>query len=67
MSSWIDQIFDAQQVNSGNAVRRNIEDVKRYASMEELISEVKERNYHLVECGEQVIIICNPGHIRIVV
>jgi hypothetical protein len=67
MSAWIDQIFDAQQVNSGNVVRRNINDVNKYASMDELIDEIKKRGYHLVECGDQVLIVCNPGNIRIVV
>ena len=67
MSAWIDQIFDAQQVDSGNVVRRNIDDVKKYASMAELEDAVRSRNYHLVECGEQVLVICNRGHIRIVV
>lgn len=67
MSAWIDQIFDAQQVNSGNVVRRKIDDVNKYASMTELVDEVRARGYHLVECGEQVLIVCNPGHIRIVV
>jgi hypothetical protein len=41
MSAWIDQIFEAQQVNSGNVVRRKIDDVNKYASMDELIEEVK--------------------------
>lgn len=67
MSAWIDQIFDAQQVNSGNVVRRNINDVNKYASMAELEAEVRARGYHLVECGDQVLVVCNPGHIRIVV
>ena len=67
MSAWIDQIFEAQQVNSGNVVRRKIDDVNKYASMDELIEEVKKRQYHLVECGDQVLIICNKGSIRIIV
>lgn len=67
MSAWIDQIFNAQQANSGNVVRRSVDDVNKYASMQELMEEVKKRDYHLVECGDQVIIICNPGNIRIVV
>ena len=67
MSAWINQIFTAEQVNSGNVVRRSIDDIQKYASMDELETEVRNRNYHLVICGEQALIICNPGHIRIVI
>ena len=67
MSAWIDQIFNAEQVNSGNVVRRKIVDVEKYASMNELEAEVRARGYHLVVCGEQALVICNPGHLRIIV
>ncbi|MBK1719421.1 hypothetical protein CKO27_17535 [Thiocystis violacea] len=68
MSAWIEQIFSSQQANSGNVVRRSIRDVEYYASIAELVDEVKARNYHLVRCGDQVVIICNnSGNIQILV
>jgi len=41
--------------------------VEQYASMDELIAEVKKRGFHLVETGDQVLIICNGGNIKIIV
>ncbi len=67
MSAWIDQIFQAGQVAKGNIVRRQKSSVNRYASMGELKEEVKARGFHMIETGDQVIIVCNPGNIRIVV
>jgi hypothetical protein len=65
MSAWIDQIFDRKQVAQGNAVRRALRDVQKYASLDQLIEEVKARDFHLVQVGEQVIVLCNKGDITL--
>jgi hypothetical protein len=65
MSAWIDQIFDREQCRVGNSVRRARRDVEKYASVEELTDAVKARNYHLVEVGEQLIVLCNEGDLRV--
>ena len=63
MSAWINQIFRAGQVNVGNIVRRNKASVNKYASRQELILEVQNRGFHMVEVGNNVtgqyIILCN--------
>jgi hypothetical protein len=46
-------------------VRRAVRDVEREVGRERFIREVRMRGHHLVECGGQFIVICNPGQIRI--
>ena len=65
MSAWIDQMFDADAVSNNGVVRRSVRDVEKNASMEELLNEVQTRKYHLIETGDQVIVICNPGVLKI--
>lgn len=65
MSAWIEQIFDAQIVEKDGIVRRNKKDVERYASFESLLRYVRDQQYHLIETGDQYIVICNPGVLKI--
>lgn len=41
--------------------------VDKYASMKELTKEVKKKKFHLIETGDQIIVICNKGDVKIVV
>ncbi len=66
MSAWINQIFKAGQVSKGNLVRRQKKDVRRLASMADLEREVRRRGFHLIETGDQVVVICNAGDFRVV-
>ena len=66
MSAWINQIFKAGQVSKGNLVRRQKKDVRRFASMAELETEVERRGFHMIETGDQVVVICNSGTFRLV-
>ena len=66
MNAWINQIFKAGAVAKGGVVRRNLSDVIKYAgSPQALLVEVKRRNYHLVQTGNQLIVICNSGDVKI--
>jgi len=67
MSPWayINQIFTAKEAKTGGIVRRQISDVKKYATPKALLDEVKSRGFHLVETGDQFIVICNPGALKI--
>jgi hypothetical protein len=60
--AYINAIFDAKAVRTGDIVRRKIEDVERYASSRYLVEEVARRGFHLLVVGSQYIIICNSGH-----
>jgi predicted O-methyltransferase YrrM len=62
---WLDQVFIAGQVAKGNIVRRKKTSVQRYSSLASLEAEVKRRGFHLVETGDQVLVICNHGSIRL--
>ena len=64
-NAWILQIFGAQIVADEGIVRRNKDDVANHASFEELLEYVRDQQYHLIETGNQYIIICNPGAIHI--
>ncbi|MCI0639079.1 MAG: hypothetical protein L0Y72_15925 [Gemmataceae bacterium] len=63
--SWLDQVFGADQVAKGGVVRRNIDDVHRLCTLDDLLGEVRSRQFHLIETGEQYVVICNSGVIKI--
>ena len=66
MSAWLDQVFDADAAEkTGGIVRRNKEDVSRYASLAELLEQVKERGYHLIETKDQYVVICKSGALKL--
>jgi hypothetical protein len=65
MSAWLDQVFEAGQVAKGGVVRRSVKDVQKYSSEEALIEEAKERGFHVVQTGDQYVILCHPGALKI--
>lgn len=65
-SKWISQIFTSKIAQRGGHVRRKILSIEKYASKVELLAEVKKRGFHIVETGDQWIIICNKGRIEII-
>ncbi len=54
-------IFEADIVRTGGIVRRSKVDVRTYSSFEELLEQVRERGFHLIETGDQYIVLCNKG------
>lgn len=67
MSQWIEKIFSAKIAAEEGVVRRKKTTVQRYASKEDIVAAVKERRFHLIETGDQYVIVCNSGDIRIIV
>lgn len=63
--SWMERIFKAKAVMKGGVVRRSKRDVELFGGREALLEIVEARNFHLVECGDQYIVICNPGLLRV--
>ncbi|MGR3502661.1 hypothetical protein [Pseudaestuariivita sp.] len=59
------QLFGAKAAQTGGIVRRSKRAVEREIGLDHLLREVERRGFHLVECGDQYIVICNPGEIRI--
>jgi hypothetical protein len=62
---WLDDVFSAKSVTRGGVVRRAVRDVEREVGRDRFILEVRRRGFHLVECGGQFIVICNPGQVRL--
>ncbi len=65
MSAWVDQIFTADQARNGGVVRRSLANVERYASLRELVAEARRRRFHVIETGDQVVILCHEGSLAI--
>ena len=64
-NAWIQQIFAAQIVEREGIVRRKKRDVGRNASFGALLEYVRDQQYHLIETGDQYIVVCNPGVLKI--
>lgn len=58
-------MFGAQSVDKENIVRRKKSDVQKYASFAALLKRVRDEQYHLIETGDQYIVICNQGVLKI--
>ncbi len=54
-------MFDAQIVAREGIVRRKKADVEKYASFQELLNRVRNEDYHLIETGDQYVVLCNSG------
>lgn len=63
--AWMNQIFAAGQANAGGVVRRATADVERYIGLEELIAECRVRGFHVIETGDQIVILCHEGELAI--
>ena len=64
-AAWINQIFVAAITSRNGLARRRKQSVERYSSFTTLEIAVKSRGFHLIETGEQYVIICNTGAFKI--
>jgi hypothetical protein len=64
--AWLDDLFAAKAVTKGRIVRRAVRDVEREVGRTTLLIEVRRRGFHLIECGGQFIVICNPGQMQVI-
>lgn len=64
-TSWIQQIFDADAVNNGAVVRRSRADVDKNGGVNRLIQEARGRGYHVIETGNQIVILCHTGALQV--
>jgi len=67
MSQWIENIFSAKIATEEGIVRRKKTTVAKYASRDALIAAVRKRKFHLIETGDQYVVVCNSGAIQIVI
>jgi hypothetical protein len=65
MSTWLDQVFAAGQANVGGVVRRSVYDVGQYVGIDRFINECRDRGFHVIETGDQLVVLCHEGGIVI--
>jgi hypothetical protein len=65
MNAWIEQWFGAGQATNGGVIRRNRDDIDEYASLDEVIVEASQRGWHVIETGNQIVVLCHPGTLHI--
>jgi len=59
-------MFDAQIAKSGGIVRRSKKTFeKNKISLQFLVEAVKKKNFHLIESGDQYIVVCNSGIFKV--
>lgn len=63
---WIETVFAAQAVAKGGVVRRARAWVAREIGLDRFEAEVRKRGFHMVECGGQLIVICNQNGLRVI-
>ena len=64
--TWFDHVFSAKAVSKGGVIRRSKADVDRTIGRDRLKLEVRKRGFHLAEAGNQFLIICDRGDIRLI-
>lgn len=57
----MNQLFRAGQANAGGVVRRSIRDVDRIVGLGEFIDECRARGFHVIETGDQLVVLCHEG------
>lgn len=63
---WLDQIFRARSAATGGVLRRRVADVEREIGRDRLELEVRRRGFHMIECGQHFVIICQSAPLRII-
>ncbi|SNR34729.1 hypothetical protein SAMN06265370_102299 [Puniceibacterium sediminis] len=63
---WMNRIFSARAAQTGGVVRRKMRDVHREIGRDVFIAEVQRRGFHLIACGDQYVVICHEGHMRVI-
>ncbi len=63
---WIDEIFSAKAVARGGVIRRDIRWIDREVGRQRFMSEVRARGFHLIESGDQWVVICHSGYFRVI-
>lgn len=65
MNAWLAQWFSAQACSKGGIIRRSRWDIDKFTSLDEVVAEAKKRKWHVVEIGDQVVVLCNDGDMRV--
>ncbi|MEE9387016.1 MAG: N-(5'-phosphoribosyl)anthranilate isomerase [Paracoccaceae bacterium] len=63
---WIEQIFSAKSARNGGVVRRSLAWVEREIGRDHFENAVRDRGFHMIECGGQLVVICNGGGLKVI-
>jgi len=63
---WIDQLFSAKAARTGGVIRRSVHWMHREVGLDRIKEEVHLRGFHMIECGNQYVIICNKAGLQII-
>jgi hypothetical protein len=65
-NAWIEKTFETDQATVGGVVRRHIIYVDKFAGgIDNLTEVVRDRGFHLIQTGDQVVILCHEGALQI--
>lgn len=65
-NAWIERIFESRIVLEGGPVRRHIANIeKNGGGLQNLLDAAKKRHFHVIQIGDQIVILCNPGEMRV--
>ena len=62
---WLEQVFSAKAAAAGGVVRRNRSWVATEIGLGRFEEEIRSRGFHLIEAGQQLVVICHSGPIRL--
>ncbi|MBA3877817.1 MAG: N-(5'-phosphoribosyl)anthranilate isomerase [Anaerolinea sp.] len=69
MNQWMRDIFDANQANNGGVVRRATRNVATFGAsgggLAGLVAEARRQGFHVIETGDQIVILCNSGVLKV--
>lgn len=63
--SWIAEIFSAKAAQNGGVIRRSRRWVEAEVGLGAFEATVRARGFHLIEAGEQLVVICHSGPVRL--
>lgn len=65
-NAWILQIFDSRQARDEGVARRATRDVEQQGGgIGELIAEAQGRGFHVIETGDQMVVLCHAGVLKL--
>ncbi|MBI1172769.1 N-(5'-phosphoribosyl)anthranilate isomerase [bacterium] len=62
---WLAQVFSAKAVTSAGVIRRSKRWVEAEIGLDRFENCVKARGFHLIEAGQQLVVICHSGPIAL--
>ena len=61
---WMAEFFASKAAMTGGVIRRSRREVDTLIGVDRLELEVRRRGFHLLACGSQYLVVCDPGEIR---